>query len=89
MSRKSQPLKSIGSLLLVGAGKMGSAMLDGWIARGLALKRVVVIEPQPGKAIKTLARRGLKLNPQGKTSAAAAIVIAVKPQTAPDGGAAA
>jgi pyrroline-5-carboxylate reductase len=84
VSRKPQPLKSIGSLLLVGAGKMGGAMLDGWIARGLAPKRIVVIEPQPGKAVQALARRGLKLNPKGKIAATAAIVIAVKPQSAPD-----
>jgi len=85
VSRKPQPLKSIGSLLLVGAGKMGGAMLDGWIARGLAPTRIVVIEPQPGKALQALARRGLKLNPKGKiAAAAAAIVIAVKPQSAPD-----
>ena len=83
MIRKPQPLKSIGSLLLVGAGKMGGAMLDGWIARGLAPKRIVVIEPQPGKAVKALTRRGIKLNPKGKIAAAAAIVIAVKPQSAP------
>jgi pyrroline-5-carboxylate reductase len=73
-----------GSLLLVGAGKMGSAMLDGWLAHGLSPKKLIVLEPQPGKAIKALARRGLKLNPKGKIDAVAAIVIAVKPQTAPD-----
>jgi pyrroline-5-carboxylate reductase len=84
VSRKPQPLKSIGSLLLVGAGKMGSAMLDGWIARGLAPKRIAVLEPQPGKAIKARAGRGLALNPKGKVAAAAAVVIAVKPQTAPE-----
>jgi pyrroline-5-carboxylate reductase len=84
VSRKPQPLKSIGGLLLVGAGKMGGAMLDGWIARGLAPKRIVVIEPQPGKAVKALARHGLKLNPKAKIAAAAAIVIAVKPQSAPE-----
>jgi pyrroline-5-carboxylate reductase len=80
-----RPLRKFsGQLFLVGAGKMGSAMLDGWMARGLALKRIVVIEPQPGKALKALARRGLTLNPKGKAGAASAIVIAVKPQTAPD-----
>src|SRR6185437_14646584 len=63
---------------------LGGAMLDGWIARGLAPKRTVVIEPQPGKAVKALARRGLKLNPKGKAVEAAAIVIAVKPQSAPE-----
>jgi pyrroline-5-carboxylate reductase len=81
-ARKPQPLKSITSLVLVGAGKMGSAMLEGWLARGLNPKKLTVIEPQPGKALKALARRGLKLNPKGKAAAAAAIVIAVKPQTA-------
>jgi pyrroline-5-carboxylate reductase len=87
VSRQPQPLKSIGSLLLVGAGKMGSAMLDGWIARGLNPKKLVVIEPQPTKAVKTLTRRGLKLNPKPSPKAkadAAAIVIAIKPQIAPE-----
>jgi len=74
--------KLSGSLVLIGAGKMGGAMLDGWIARGLAPKRIVVIEPQPGKAVQALTRRGIKLNPKGKIAAAAAIVIAVKPQSA-------
>ncbi|MFZ0847070.1 MAG: pyrroline-5-carboxylate reductase [Pseudolabrys sp.] len=87
MSRKPQPLKSIASLLLVGAGKMGSAMLEGWITRGLAPKRVAIIEPQPGKLLKALARRGAKLNPKSGPKAkafAATIIIAVKPQTAPE-----
>lgn len=75
--------KFSGPLLLVGAGKMGSAMLDGWLARGLAPKRIAIIEPQPGKAVKALVRRGIKLNPKGKIGTAAAIVIAVKPQIAP------
>jgi pyrroline-5-carboxylate reductase len=76
--------KISGSLVLVGTGKMGSAMLDGWLARGLHPKKLVVIEPQPGKAVKALARRGVTLNPKGEAAAASAIVIAVKPQSAPD-----
>ena len=83
-TRKPQPLKPIKALVLVGAGKMGGAMLDGWLARGLNPKKLVVIEPQPAKAVKALTRRGLKLNPQGKAAAASAVVIAVKPQTAPE-----
>jgi len=73
-----------GTLVLVGAGKMGGAMLDGWLARGLKPKQIAVIEPEPGKTIKALTRRGLRLNPKAKPSAAGAIVIAVKPQTAPE-----
>lgn len=71
-----------GTLVLAGAGKMGSAMLDGWIAGGLKPKQIVVVEPHPGKTVKALSRRGLKLNPRGKMPPAAAVVIAVKPQSA-------
>jgi pyrroline-5-carboxylate reductase len=76
-------LKSFsGTLVVGGAGKMGGAMLDGWLARGLDPRRVVVLDPQPGKAVRALARRGLSLNPKQLPQAAAALVIAVKPQTA-------
>lgn len=85
MTAVSKPLRKFsGRLVLVGAGKMGSAMLEGWIARGLKPKQITVIEPHPGKTVKALARRGLKLNPKGKAAAASAIVIAVKPQGAPE-----
>ncbi|HVV62464.1 MAG TPA: pyrroline-5-carboxylate reductase [Pseudolabrys sp.] len=88
MARRKQPSHSLrkfkGTLVLVGAGKMGGAMLDGWLARGLNPKRVVVLEPQPAKPVKVLARRGLCLNQEGKIADAAAIVIAVKPQSAPE-----
>ncbi len=83
-ARKPQPLHSMGKLVLLGAGKMGHAMLDGWLARGLNPRKITVIEPQPGKTIKALTRRGLKLNTKGKSDAASAVVIAVKPQTAPE-----
>ena len=36
-----------GTILLVGAGKMGSALLEGWLALGLEPKSIAVIEPQP------------------------------------------
>ncbi len=82
--RQSSLAKFSGNLVLLGAGKMGQAMLDGWLTRGLSARKVVVLEPQPHKSIKALTRRGLKLNPKGKVVAATAVVIAVKPQTAPD-----
>jgi pyrroline-5-carboxylate reductase len=84
MARKPQPLKSIQSLVLLGAGKMGSAMLEGWLTRGLGPKKITVIEPQPVKAIKALGRRCVKINPKGKTAPASVVVIAVKPQSAPE-----
>jgi pyrroline-5-carboxylate reductase len=74
-----------GTIVLVGAGKMGGAMLEGWLALGLDPKSVVAIEPQPARELSTLAGRGLRLNPAAKTvGEAAAIVIAVKPQVAPE-----
>jgi pyrroline-5-carboxylate reductase len=84
MARKPQPLTSISSLVLVGAGKMGSAMLEGWLARGLSARKITVIEPQPVKSIKALTRRGLRLNPKGKVLPAGVVVVAVKPQSAPE-----
>src|SRR5438067_6152135 len=84
-SAKQETLAAIpGTLVLVGAGKMGGAMLDGWLARKLPPKKVVVLEPQPSKAIKALGRRGVRLNPKGSIGKVAAVVIAVKPQTAPE-----
>ncbi len=39
------PLKSNGSVVLAGAGKMGAAMLAGWLERGLDPARVIIQEP--------------------------------------------
>lgn len=72
-----------GPLILVGAGKMGGAMLTGWLADGLDPKSVTVLDPAPSAAIQTLAdKQGLKL--AGDTAAlpqdASVMVLAVKPQ---------
>ena len=45
-----------GTIALAGAGKMGGAMLTGWLAGGLDAKRVVVIEPYPSDEIKAFAK---------------------------------
>ncbi len=80
-----KPLRVLsGRLVLLGAGKMGSAMLEGWLARGLDPRKLVVLEPQPTKAINALARRGVAINPRKKIFEASAAVIAVKPQNAPE-----
>jgi pyrroline-5-carboxylate reductase len=71
--------------VLVGAGKMGGAMLEGWLGLGLDPNSIVVIEPQPSPEIGVLAERGLRVNPTASAAGeAAAIVIAVKPQVAAD-----
>jgi pyrroline-5-carboxylate reductase len=72
-----------GRLVLVGAGKMGGALLEGWLRFGLDPTRIAVLEPQPAPQIATLAGHGLQLNPPPSALAdVAAIVIAVKPQSA-------
>jgi pyrroline-5-carboxylate reductase len=72
-----------GLLVLIGAGKMGRALLDGWLNFGFDPARIAVIEPQPTPAIAALAARGLQLNPNAAAlTAAAAVIIAVKPQAA-------
>jgi pyrroline-5-carboxylate reductase len=77
-----------GTIVLAGAGKMGGAMLAGWLAQGLDAKRVVVIEPQPAPEISALAKKGVRLNPQANARDIAALVIAVKPQSFREAGAA-
>jgi pyrroline-5-carboxylate reductase len=70
------------SVVLVGAGKMGAAMLQGWLRLGLDPSGIAVLEPQPSEEIAALASRGLNLNPV-RVAPAQIIVIAVKPQVAP------
>jgi pyrroline-5-carboxylate reductase len=73
-------LKNItGTIVLAGAGKMGGAMLTGWLAGGLDPKRVIVVEPYPSDEIKALSAKGVRLNPAAV--AADTLVVAVKPQT--------
>ncbi|CAH1656375.1 Pyrroline-5-carboxylate reductase [Hyphomicrobiales bacterium] len=69
------------SLLLVGAGKMGGAMLDGWLKIGLPLERITVIDPHPSPDMQALTAKGLALNPALEGLAPQAVlVLAVKPQ---------
>jgi len=71
-----------GTLVLAGAGRMGGAMLEGWIGLGLDPENIVVLEPQPSRDLTKLSARGLRLNPAEHAAEASAVVIAVKPQVA-------
>lgn len=67
-------------LLLVGGGKMGSAMLHGWLAAGLDPAQFFVQEPTPDAALQA---SGVTLNPALEDMAKPdIIVLAVKPQMA-------
>jgi pyrroline-5-carboxylate reductase len=70
------------TIVLAGAGKMGGAMLSGWLARGIDAKRVVVIEPYPSGEISALVKKGVRLNPSPRDiGTVATLVVALKPQT--------
>jgi pyrroline-5-carboxylate reductase len=77
-----------GAIALAGAGKMGGAMLTGWLAQGLDAKRVIVIEPHPSTEISALAAQGIRLNPSVKDAGEVdTLVVAVKPQSFREAGA--
>jgi pyrroline-5-carboxylate reductase len=64
-------------LVLLGCGKMGSAMLEGWLAEGLPATSVWVIDPHPSDWVRGIS--GLHLNEDLPARPAIAL-IAVKPQ---------
>jgi pyrroline-5-carboxylate reductase len=70
------------SLALVGAGRMGTAMLQGWLAMGLPADAVSIFEPAPSPDLMALCSdKGLRLNPSlQQTSAPDVLVLAIKPQ---------
>ncbi|MFT3730067.1 MAG: pyrroline-5-carboxylate reductase [Hyphomicrobium sp.] len=80
-------LKLNGSVVLAGAGKMGAAMLAGWLERGLDPSQVIIQEPHlSGAALELAKTHGIKsattIEPQSRSPAV--IVVAVKPQVMED-----
>ena len=79
-------VKLAGTLVLVGAGKMGGAMLEGWLRGGAEASRIVALDPSPPPEVKALLERtGVRLNPDvGSIGDAEVVVMAVKPQLMED-----
>lgn len=79
-------LKLPGRLVLVGAGKMGGAMLEGWLDRGLRGSEIVILDPGPPREIEALiADHGITHNPPvDSIDDAAVVLLAVKPQIMDD-----
>jgi pyrroline-5-carboxylate reductase len=73
-------------LVLIGAGKMGGALLSAWLARGLAPGSVRVVDPKPPDDTAALLAKagiaGAARAPQG--TVAGVLVVAVKPQAMGD-----
>ena len=69
-------------LVLVGAGKMGGAMLSGWLKKGLNPKAVRVIDPSPPEdSAALLAGHGLDRTADASGGFAGRVLVtAVKPQ---------
>jgi len=63
-------------LVLLGCGKMGSALLQGWLARGLEREAVHVLDPNPSDWLQA---QDVQVN-RGVPARPAVVVLAVKPQ---------
>ncbi|MBL3597180.1 pyrroline-5-carboxylate reductase [Rhodovulum sulfidophilum] len=66
-------------LVLLGCGKMGSALLEGWLKQGLPAGAVWVLDPHPSDWLRARAAEGLHLN-EDLPAAPALVLLAVKPQ---------
>lgn len=75
---------SEGQIILVGAGKMGGALLEGWIKQGIKRNRILIIEPDEARALSLKAHYGVSVSGDGATipvtAVPAIVVLAVKPQ---------
>ncbi len=70
-------------IALLGCGKMGMALLNGWLVAGLSGKRVLAIDPKPGAALQArIDEDGVRLLDPAEAASLAVdmLVLAVKPQ---------
>ena len=70
------------SLVLFGAGKMGAAMLEGWLAVGMNTAAATILDPQPSADVEALCgKREIPLNPPLRDLVPPKVVVlAIKPQ---------
>lgn len=74
-------------IVLVGAGRMGSAMLRAWLHSGMSPEQIIVVDP--GAPAETVALRdehgfSIAVDPEAVTVVPGIIVLAVKPQKMDD-----
>jgi pyrroline-5-carboxylate reductase len=72
-------LQSIGPIGLLGAGRMGGALIEGWARAGVIdPTSLIIVDPHPSQAIAAL---GARLNPPSAVlGEARTLLLAVKPQ---------
>jgi len=75
-----------GTLVLAGCGKMGGAMLEGWLKAGVPAAQIVALDPKPPtEMVQLLKHHGIRHNPPlTEITNAEALVVAVKPQVMAD-----
>lgn len=66
-------------LVLLGCGKMGSAMLQGWLDQGVHPSAVSILDPMPSNWVQGLVKTGVRVN-SGLPEKPAVCILAVKPQ---------
>ncbi len=72
-----------GPVVLAGAGKMGAALMQGWLARGLAPSSIIVQDPAlSAEAAEQIRKSGIRAEAAiaHLVTAPSVIVVAVKPQ---------
>jgi pyrroline-5-carboxylate reductase len=71
-----------GTLVLLGAGKMGGAMLDGWLRAGISPRQIVTLDPSPpADVMQLIAGNGITHNPSIVDIRDVEVLLAaVKPQ---------
>jgi pyrroline-5-carboxylate reductase len=69
-------------ILMLGAGRMGGAVLSGWARAGaFAPAELIIRDPEPSDAARAAERAGALLNPpDSELARAKTVVLAVKPQ---------
>ena len=79
-------IKLNGTLVLAGCGKMGGAMLEGWLKGGADPEKIVASDPRPPPEIlAVLVKHGIRHNPPiASITDAEVVIVAVKPQVMED-----
>ena len=72
-------MKINNGLVIIGCGKMGGALLEGWLDSGVLPENIWVIEPFPTPRLQELAAQGMQLN-AGFPTEPELCLLAVKPQ---------
>ena len=73
-------MTAIGSVVLLGCGRLGSAMVEGWLASGtLGPASLTILTRTQGEAVRAFAGQGVQTNPEVLPTGPVTLVLATKP----------